>query len=278
MFLLGAAAIALQNPAFFPPSPIQDQVARGEAAYRAGKGIDRVYAEDRQSLGLWFDGRVKRDVEEAIWLSPPLVSRWLGYLQARERWQPGEIGRRWDAVRSAVNGKLALVVRLCSYPKVDFFEPHLSLKESADETRDVRFIVTVGGASLPQAPRYDPYLGWFRLTPRRALGGGATTPKLLEPGVAMVAEVISRDRRDIESFPWVRSLPFGEALASEFVEGADGYRAPLGDFVARWYLVVTPSPPEAALVHDFQLRVLSRRKERVAWYEWRASGRMPSRS
>ena len=57
--------------------------------------INRIWGEDRQTIGLWSNGYVKVPVEHVVWLSPSLVSRWLGFLSAREYWSDGELESRW---------------------------------------------------------------------------------------------------------------------------------------------------------------------------------------
>src|SRR5689334_4109662 len=112
MLSIALAYSMITHPVRFPVEPIQIEVCRGEEVYRAGKGIERTLMEDRQAIGYWFDGRVRKDVEEAIWVSPTMVSRWLGYLQAKERWPKLELLNRWAALRDQLDGSLTFVVRL----------------------------------------------------------------------------------------------------------------------------------------------------------------------
>jgi len=61
-------------------------------------------------------------IEIAVFLSPSLVSRRLGYLQAREGWTNDQLETRWQLARETLGGRLSFLVRVCSFPKIDLLE------------------------------------------------------------------------------------------------------------------------------------------------------------
>ena len=70
----------------------------------------------------------------------------------------------------------------------------------------------------------------------------------------------SRRRSDLEGFAWQQTLEFGGDLTGEFEAIAPEPPLPLGDYYRSWYLVSIEDPGD----DSFEVRVLSRRKERVA--------------
>lgn len=261
MLLSIAAAFAVLRPIAFPPSPIPYEVRRGAALYMAGKGIDRTSEEDRAILGVWFDGRIKRDVEEALWISPSFVSRWLGYLEAREKWFPGEIQLRWNAVRPLFDGRIALVVHLSAYPKWVDSDYGLTGKGDPAEVDDVRFLVTAGG-ELPEAGAFgSPYraeIQWAHPRPE---------PTLTEPHAALLLREQARSAGPLEGRDWVDAMPFLQAMVPEFRQpsGLRGIR--LGGFHSAWYLLDLPASEAVRRSRSFDVRVFSPRKERIARFE-----------
>lgn len=249
----------------FPAEPLPSQVARGVKAYVEGRGLERTFLEDRKALGTWFDGKAKRDVEEVIWFTPGIVSRWLGYLEAKEKWPPGVLQGRWSRIREALNGNVVFVVRLSAFPKIDALEPSNVGPSSAIDLDEVRFLVTVGGAWLPRSPIKERWLGLASFAV--AFGKpkpGVLGPMFLEPKVTTIARLQSRERRPIERFAWAAELPFSRELSPEFAEGSEDVWLPLGDFHAGWYLLQLPAPDGMASFQDIQVRVFSPRKERIA--------------
>src|SRR5579872_4987978 len=103
----------------FASAPPADQVSIGRALYRQGVGIDRALMDDRNVLGTWFDGRIRRAVDTATWLSPEMTARWLGYVAERDVLSAEELGKRWHAASAKLNGHITFIVRLAAFPRLD---------------------------------------------------------------------------------------------------------------------------------------------------------------
>lgn len=232
------ALIALSTTASlaFPADPIPGEMARGAEIYRKGKGIERTLLEDRVVLGLWFSGRKQEDVEEVIRLSPEMVSRWIGYLKAKERWSEETLNQRWDHIAEAMGEDTHFVVRLSAFPKMTLedLEPALSRSADPNEISNVRFAFEIEcGAKDPSA-------------------------MLLETSQ-------TRDWKSLGDFKWYLSLPYGEALRPEFATTDDGWSYPVGDYYSAWYLVRIPNHV-VDLREPQSLLVFSKEKTRVARY------------
>jgi hypothetical protein len=79
----------------------------------------------------------------------------------------------------------------------------------------------------------------------------------------LLAQWQSRDRRELEAFPWWQYVSFGQPMIGEFERNAPEPPLPLGDYHRAWYLVWIPGDTAASI----EVRVLSRRKERVAAFK-----------
>lgn len=264
-----AVCVGLWNMSGFPPEPLEHEVARGIEVYRKAKGIDRVLMEDRQIVGWWFDGRVKKGIEDVIRISPEMLSRWLGYLGAREKWPPSEIQTRWEKLRHHLEGKLAFVVRLASYPKQDPFgglsEPS---KEARDECFQVRFLLTTDGRYLPDQVR-NPAPVSVRLAPLPVPPEGGPGPQYWQPHVRLAASKQGRDRAEVALDDWFRHLEIGKWLQPEFgvAPGETGYRLQIGDNFSALYWLETAAKAEVGEAKTLEVRVFSARKERVATFK-----------
>ena len=109
----------------FPAEPIRSQVVVGaELAHAAPNlslsdpvrspeprsGLGRIWKSDRKPVGWWSNGYEKKSVEHVTWLSPELISRWLGFLEAREFWRKDELQiRRRDELATE---KLAPILNI----------------------------------------------------------------------------------------------------------------------------------------------------------------------
>ncbi|MCH8978247.1 MAG: hypothetical protein IH945_03265 [Armatimonadetes bacterium] len=189
----------------------------------------RVWRSDRQDIGWWSNGYEKKAVEHVTWLSPDLVSRWLGFLQAREYWPEEELLDRWDRIAAALGGSRTFVVELSAFPKLPTYEIGDYRRTTPEEIDNVRFVYTSGGRAMPM------------------------------PAVRLAARQ-SRRRSDLEGFAWWQLLEFGGDLTGEFEAAVPEWPLPLGDYYRSWYLVSIEDPGD----DSFEVRVLSRRKERVA--------------
>lgn len=236
-------ALALLAVAF-PDSPLVDQVALGRALaakeprlqladlFRAPEprtSISRIWGKDRQVIGDWSNGYVKVPVEHVVWVSPSLVSRWLGFLSEREHWEDGDLGARWNGIAALIGQKRMFVVQLTAFPKMPTYGVSDYERTSPEEIENVRFVYTSG-------------------------------EKVVRMQAERIAQRQSRDRRALEDFPWWHQVSFGEFLTGEFEQTHAEPPLPLGDYHRAWYLVSVEGFEDA----KFEVRVLSRRKERVA--------------
>lgn len=230
--------------ATFPDAPLADQVALGRALatkeprlqladlFRSPEprtSVSRIWGADRQTVGDWSNGYVKVPVEHVVWVSPALVSRWLGFLSAREHWEDGVVGARWNGVAGALGDRRLFVVQLTAFPKMPTYGISDYERTTPEEIENVRFVYTAGDKTL-------------RMQAER------------------IAQWQSRDRRELEDFPWWHHVSFGEFLTGEFEQMRTEPPLPLGDYYRAWYMVSVSGVDDDA----FEVRALSRRKERVA--------------
>ncbi len=236
------ATIALALVAF-PQEPLADQVAVGRRIATAEprlslqdlfrpqpprRSMDEIWGSDRQKVGSWSNGYLQVSTEYVVWVSPALVSRWLGFLGAREHWDDEELPLRWQTVRNALGERRAFVVQLSAFPKLPTYGVGDYERTSPEEIENVRFVYT----------------------------SGAKTERM---EAMRLAQWQSRERGDLEDFPWWQHVAFGTPLIGEFETVQFGEPLPLGDYHRAWYLVWAEGQDA-----DFEVRILSKRKERVA--------------
>lgn len=238
------AALAFVAAAF-PQEPLTDQVALGRklaqdrpqvslgdlfASKAPRTSMESVWGSDRQKIGSWSNGYTKVSTEYVVWVSPALVSRWLGFLSARERWPEETLPDRWAVLRNFIGERQAFIVQLSAFPKLPTYGVGDYERTSPEEIDNVRFVYT----------------------------SGKKTERMEAMRLALWQ---SRDREDLEDFPWWQFVPFGGPLIGEFESFEKTEPLPLGDYYRAWYLVWAESHDES-----FEVRVLSRRKERVATF------------
>lgn len=256
------------RPIDFPVSPFPREMDEGVRVYRHGKGLDRLYTDDRKVTGSWFDGKIKRGVDHVIWISPSLVSRWLGYLEAKEKWPAGELERRWGRLRQDLGGKFTFVVRVCSMPRIDPLEGEIDRWTTRPDPAELRFLWTSSPNELPAIPMRMDVVDLVRntevpLTASRRVVGGQRS----EPQGCLLSELWSRQASEVLRDDWWRRVPFGEPLRPEF-EGLLAERSiPLGEFRSATFLVSVPIPDGPLAGSTFELRSFSPQKERIAKFE-----------
>jgi len=106
--------------------------------------IEEVYRDDRIVLGTWNEGVRDLDVEWVIRISPELISRWFGFLEARELWPAGELESRWHSFNQQIGKKPVYVVVLSAFPKKTTFGLGDDQKPTLDEIEDVRIVFESG--------------------------------------------------------------------------------------------------------------------------------------
>lgn len=266
------AALALISiplkPLDFPETPIARHLDEGVRVYRHGKGLDRLYVDDRQVTGSWFDGKSNRGVDQAVWISPSLISRWLGYLEAKEKWPSGELERRWIRLRQDLGGKLTFVVRVCAMPKVDLLEGEIDRWSPRPDPTQVRFLWTSSPEDLPSIPPRMDFVDLVRagslpLNASRRVTGGMR----IEPKSCLLTDLWSRQSAEVLQDDWWRRVPFGEPLRPEFEGPLAETPIPLGEFRSATFLVTVPIPEGPLAGPTFELRAFSPAKERIARFE-----------
>jgi len=244
-------AVALALQAQFPsaPDPVQFEIGQQVAARKPKLGsatlfraqeprvsIDRIGLDDEKSIGSWSNGLLQQTTETCTWLSPALMSRWVGFLAKREKLSPDQVSAKWATIRETLNGNITFVVRLSAFPKLPTFNIGDEEPANLADIDDVRFVVTVDGD--PREVKAYPLARWR-----------------------------SRDRKSLNDYRWWLDTPLKATLNPEFEPTENRYQLPLGPYHAAWYLVTAPTPDSD--FNHISVHVLSQRKERRA--EWKAA-------
>jgi len=247
--MLALCLLLASNLTDFPAAPVPDQLALGkQLAVKMPrmkpedilKGstkrneLESVLGKDRITIGKWSNGYTQQDTEWIVWLSPGLMSRWLGFLDGREYWPSNELEKRWNLVRARLDGKLCFVVFLAAYPKLATLITSDEEPAKPDDIDAVRFVLTSGGQHSDMQS-------------------------------LLLARKRSSERFDFRNFKWWLELDLGNILAPEF-DHEPSHRAmyETGDFHGAWYVVWIDQPQLAD--SGFQVRALSKNKERVATF------------
>lgn len=242
------AAVALLTVAFRPiafgEAPIRSQVLIGESIQRKRRGIERTLLEDRVVIGKWFDGTRVKEAEEAIWLTPELVSRWLGYLQSREGWSDDELQRRWLLARTRLNGKLTFIVRLTAFPKKDPLEEDETAPAGTADLEDVRGVISYDGSQVD-------------------------TRDHAQTQSALLAQIVGHGSDDVFRVAWSDQPPLNDifegALATAHNEPIDpNLDFQIGDYFGAIWLEQCDIPDDLAGHQAFDLQIVTLHKERVA--------------
>lgn len=242
--LAALALVCATIPGSFPHEPVKAEFESGFSLARKPKGFDyrdflrtpnprrsvqSVFRDHRQYVGWWSNGYQQIPIDEVVWLSPELLSRWLGFLAAQEYLGEQEIKDRWGHLSDALGEKRAFVVRLSSFPKMSTYGVGDTERNDPTDLDHVRFVYTSGNT-------------------------------VIEMESFQFAHWQSRDRFELDGFLWWQWLPIAGALQSEFEKSPEEAPLPLGDYHRTWTLAWV----EGVDQEQFEVRVLSQRKERVA--------------
>lgn len=215
-------------------------------------------------IGTWNRGLFREDVEEVIWLSPRLLSRWAGYMAAKEKWPENVQRERWEKLCDLVSDRCIFVVRLSAMPRVSALSDDEE-RPSFKDLDQIRFQLTIDGSGLPRPPLkyfigikdYEPEIGW------------AVNAASLD--AYPFATLRGRDRGALAGFHWWEATPLRWVFGSEFEPSLpSGYGSPLGFYRSDWYWVEADLSSMSAAVSDFQFRIFSPSKERVASFSIRS--------
>ncbi len=159
----GLALVGSSSPFRFGEAPDATAFQEGVELWRAGKGIDRTLGPDRAVMALWFDGRIRRAADVAVWIAPRLVSRRLGYLSASRRWTMDRVLSAWNQARERLDGRLAVSVRLCALRRRAWDGEEGSVADGG-ALKNVRWLIT-SGPGLPERRRRPDALPWESNSP-----------------------------------------------------------------------------------------------------------------
>jgi len=246
---LALSAAASAAPISFPERPIDAQVVAGEHVLESRKSIDWVFGDDCHAFGLWFDGKQERYTDEAIWISPDVASRWLGYLRMKEGWGQDELQARWKQIRAALDGRITVAVRLDSFPRQDPLE--FGNYEAGTEARagDARFDVTfelakpVEGAGEPLASEK---------------GSALANTYSLECDTRRLELCESYDWRELISRQWYEASDLRAAFAGQFEGSGKWTGVALGDCYQAWYWVSVPASAGIRAAKAFTLMLFQK--------------------
>jgi hypothetical protein len=246
------------RPLEFPTEPISSELLRGEKIYYQHKGIERTLLEDRVAVGKWFDGKVKRDTDQVIWLSPSMVSRWLGYLNAKEKWSVSELLERWKRTARSLEGRLTFVAEFFALPKrEDMLELTESGPSKPETALNLRFLLTnLAPNRGDTAQHLEGQIGEKK----------HQSPLDRElPVAAPIAYFKGYDLDSIARWPWFQLdplfAPLSPSLASRAPSAYDGV---VGDHLRAIYLIQANPPAEPLAARGFELRIFAPGKDLVA--------------
>ena len=259
--------LASVRPLRFPLEPIQSEMARGEKLYYQRRGIDRTLLEDRVAVGKWFDGQRKVDTDQIIWLSPSLVSRWLGYLNAKEKWSKSELLNRWNSVSTALDGRMTFVVEMYALPKQgDAFEITSGAPSRPETATDLKFLVTyLTDQERDETQHVESLIGAKRHQSPLERQDPSIMPKGVFRGYSLDA---------IQKWPWFSLDDTLSSMAPQLATTHPTvYDAVVGDHVRAVYIIQADLPEKPLAWGKFEVRVFAPGKEPIARFDLGKVGR-----
>ncbi len=100
----------------FPISPINAELKIGNYFAEKDYLIQDLYFFDKVNFSNRLDRPGEHKYMEMIWISPRLLSRWLGYIQRKENLSDLELKHRWNMLSEYCESKLLFVVQNVSFP------------------------------------------------------------------------------------------------------------------------------------------------------------------
>ncbi|HRI43646.1 MAG TPA: hypothetical protein PLL78_01410 [Fimbriimonadaceae bacterium] len=259
------------QPTYFPPAPIPVEFAMGRTiAGRRTATLASTYLADRQTIGSWYDGMMSRDVEHAVWLSPRLISRMLGFLSRRESLESDEVLRRWNAIRGELEGRLTFILDLAALKKVSMADLTPEVPATTMDIEGIRCFVDIGeDARKPlhidladQSKEREEPVAVYRWAPGSRIVRQRIPATTTQMGLWRV-----RDRKTLFEFKWWLEVPVGAHVTPLAESRRRGPLYPLGDYYGAWYWVQTRALPGTYYTPRFTLVVQSPSKERRAKFD-----------
>jgi hypothetical protein len=231
------AAWCAFRPLTMALEPNPGSLEAGAAVAALGKGIDRVIQNDRYAVGRWSRGYIPRDAEDVIWLSPEMLTRWLGYLRANEGLGSKELKTRWGLLSDEMNGHLWFVIRLAALDKQDPLE--FGADAQADTTDLSPVMIRIQAKGLDGKPLELP-----------------------QAKVKVLAKLQSSDPGAVIAPPWFlfdpKFSPLKPAIPPDAPENG------LGTNEGVCLLAETDLPPNLLFARELDVRIVSKRKIRIA--------------
>jgi hypothetical protein len=238
------------RPVEFGTKPPSEELEIGRAVYRSGAGIDRTLMADRVVLGTWFDGRIRRTVDTATWLSPELAARWFGYLAERDAWSDETLVKKWQEAEKELNGTLTFMVRLSAFPKLDPFEFGVGAPPKPETLQGVKIRLSFHSTDMHTEKG-------FVLTNDRLVAVATPKPFMFEK--ESVAAVLGRP---FFSFTKFSSLFLGDGEVDAPDDGI-----PLGDYYGAVYVAQFPALPSISSAQKFELAIQLPSKREKAHFD-----------
>ncbi len=204
---------------------------------------------DRVSLGSWFDGRTRRTVDSATWLSPSLLGRWLGYLAERDAWSDTTLSHRWENAQKQIGDNLVFIVRLCAFPRLDPFELGIGAPPKSDSIQGVKFRISIPVSPMKSEPGYVASNGYLI---------ASESPTGFQFEKENWADVLDR--------PFWSLTPFARLFMSDKQRDEPDDGIPLGDFYGAVYCVRFPLATALHKASGFELAVQLTTKREVAQF------------
>ena len=227
------------KPLTLGPKPNAESMIVGSTIARQGKGLDRLLMEDRQVIGRWARAYMPHDAEDVLWISPDLISRWLGYLKESEGLTDRQVQNRWNVMEGSAGRNFWIVVRLAALDKQDPLD--LGMDEQAETTDlnpvEIRATITdISGQRI-------------------ALQQVQTT---------VLADVRSSDANEVIGLPWYIYSDTFKPLLPAIPPSKPN--TDLGTNEAHLLFVKVAIPDTIAVGRELEVRVMSRRKNRLAHF------------
>ncbi len=264
--MAGLAILGSASQHSFGVEPDAAAFREGVDIWRAGKGIERTLGPERAVMAVWFDGRVRQAADVAVWVSPRLVSRRLGYLCASRRLTAEQTLALWKQAASRLEGRLCFAVRLCKLSRRGW-DGEDGPPSDGRALLGVRWLVTSGPGS-PERLRQPSALPWEPTVP---------PPYRSVPSAEWPFQTAATPAEPLwlGAFREAReTLGLDPLLACPVSLGQAPLRRPSpvgGNYGALYWLEATT---ERLRLHPegFELRVLVGDRERIAAFRW-ATGR-----
>ena len=116
-------------------TPIVFDLNEGQQIFRRGQAINQTERDARIVIGKWFNGEQTVVVEEAVFITSGLLSRWLGYQNAAGT-SNDDIQNSWSKSHAQFSSKpIALIrlARLCTVDPIDQDLDNSGIPEALDD-------------------------------------------------------------------------------------------------------------------------------------------------